>query len=122
MLGQSPLQEIQISIDGAKKLLGLREALLRLEKNKDFKLLIGQGYLDDEAQRLIGLLSEVSEDRNAPVQLGGISKDKIVSQLQGIAHFGAYIRNVYQKTEGISDTVRAYEQELEIQRQEAEVV
>lgn len=122
MLGQSPMQEIQISIEGAKKLQALRDAMLRLEKNKDFKLLIGQAYLDDEVQRLVGLLSEVAEDKNAPAQLGGMSKDKIVSQLQGIAHFSAFLRSIDQKTQGINETLRSYEEEMEIQRREAEQV
>lgn len=119
---QSPLQEIQISIDGAKKLKALGEALERLEKNRDFKLVIGTGYLDDEVQRLVGLLSEVSEDRNAPAHLGGMSKDLIVSQLQGVAHFAAYLREVARKTDGIAASLISYEQELELQRQEADQV
>lgn len=122
MLNNSPLQEIQISIDGAKKLQALGDALNRLEKNKDFKLVIGTGYLEDEVQRLVGLLSEVSEDKNAPAQLGGMSKDKIVSQLQGIAHFAAFLREVGRKTENIGATVQAYEQEQELLRREADQV
>lgn len=118
----SPTHEIEISIDGAKKLLALRQAYDRLEKNKDFKLLIAEGYLVNEALRLTGLLSEVSEDKNAPAQLGGLSKDKIVSQLQGIAHFSAFLRGVDQKTENIADTLRSYEQERELQIREAEQV
>lgn len=119
---QSPVQEVEISIEGARKLVGLREALDRLEKNRDFKLLISNGYLTDEALRLTGLLSEVAEDRNAPAAIGGMSKDKIVSQLQGIAHFAAYIRGIDQKTQNIHDTLRAYEQERELRIREAEQV
>lgn len=119
---QSPVQEIELSIEGARKLLSLREALLRLEKNKDFKLLISNGYLVDEALRLTGLLSEVSEDRNAPAVLGGVSKDKIVSQLQGVAHFSAYLREIDRKTDGIQESLRAYEQERELRIQETELV
>lgn len=116
----SQTQHIEISIEGAKKLKQLGEALDRLCKNKDFKLLIETGYCEDEALRLVGLLAEVSEDRNAPAQLGGMSKGLIVSQLQGVAHFSAYLREVKRKTTGIADTLLAYEQERELQRREAE--
>lgn len=118
----SPTKEIEVSIEGAKKLVALRDAYDRLEKNKDFKLLIANGYMVDEALRLTGLLSEVSEDKNAPAQFGSVSKDKIVSQLQAIAHFAAFLRGVDAKTEGIRDSLHAYEQERELQLQQAELV
>ena len=114
----SPIQEIQISIDGAKKLKALGEALDRLRRNKDFKLVVELGYLEDEALRLTGCLSEVTDTINAPAAIGGMSKEKIVSQLQGIAHFSAYLREVERKTSGIHESLLAYEQELELRRQE----
>lgn len=120
MLNQTPLQEIQISIEGAKHLKQLGEALERLEKNKDFKLVVGNGYFENEALRLTGLLAEVTETRNAPSALGGISKNSIVDQLSAIAHFSAYIRGVRGKTQGIGEQLAAYEQEQELLRQEAE--
>lgn len=120
MFNQPAMQEIQISIEGAKKLKSLAEALERLEKNKDFKTVIGTAYMEDEVFRLTGMLSEVTDDRNAPAALGGISKASIVQQLTSIANLSAFLREVRRKTDGIGATLLAYEQEQELQRQEAE--
>ena len=52
------LQEIEVSLKAAKETVKLGEALLRLEKNRDFNKLIGERYFQQEASRLVGLLAD----------------------------------------------------------------
>lgn len=46
--------------DKFEKQIALKEALLRLEDNKDFQLLIVEGYLQDEALRTLELSTSSS--------------------------------------------------------------
>lgn len=47
------VHEIELTIDQAEHQIKLGEALERLQSNKDFKLVINQGYLENEAIRLV---------------------------------------------------------------------
>lgn len=53
-------EEVQITLDQAKNKVKLVEALDRLERNKDFKLVIGEEFLKQEPLRLVGCLSDPS--------------------------------------------------------------
>lgn len=119
---QSSVQEVKISLEGAKKLQALGQALARLEKNKDFQAVINVAYCENETFRLTGMLAECTEDKNCPPSLGGISKALIVSQLTSIAHLSAWLRTTRDKVSGIDEQVQAYEQEAEYLRQEVEGV
>lgn len=50
--------EMQTTLDEAKKKVKLGEALERLERNKDFKLVIEHEFLTQEPLRLVSLLSD----------------------------------------------------------------
>lgn len=50
--------EIQIDLDEAKKKVKLLEALERLQRNKDYKLLIEEEYLRQEPLRLVSCLAD----------------------------------------------------------------
>jgi hypothetical protein len=52
---QDTVQLIEESIQRNRQLIEMDKALERLESNKDFKLLIIDGYLRDEAVRLVHL-------------------------------------------------------------------
>ncbi len=64
------IKEIELSIKRAVNLVDAGKALDRLRSNKDFKLIIGDGYLKEEAIRLVHLKSNVSmqtPDRQASI-------------------------------------------------------
>ena len=52
--------DLQIEIDDHKKKIKLAEALARLEKNKDYKLVIEHEFMTQEPLRLVGLLSDLN--------------------------------------------------------------
>jgi len=57
MSTQQDIQTIEISIGKAKRAIELNKALNRLDKNKDFQLVIQEAYFKDEAARLIAAKS-----------------------------------------------------------------
>lgn len=57
-MSDNSYNEMQITLDEAKKKVKLGEALARLEKNKDFKLVIEHEFLTQEPLRLVSLLSD----------------------------------------------------------------
>lgn len=50
------IQQVEIDIEDAKKAVELGKSLKRLEANRDFKKLILEGYLVNEAARMARLL------------------------------------------------------------------
>lgn len=52
------IQQVEVSLEHAKKTLALSDALRRLESNRDFQQVILQGFFVDEAARLVGLTAE----------------------------------------------------------------
>ena len=69
-----------------EKQIALKEALIRLEDNKDFQLLIIEGYLQDEALRTLQL--SVSSSLNQE------QRDNSLSLAQSTAHLQNYFRTV----------------------------
>lgn len=47
------LNAVEIDIERARELIELAEALKRLHNNKDFKLIIREGYFKEEASRVV---------------------------------------------------------------------
>ena len=52
------IQEIELSIQQAKKAVAFGDALERLLRNTDFQLVIDQGYMTEESRRLTLLLGD----------------------------------------------------------------
>lgn len=52
---QSQIEAIEIEIEAAKEKIALRDAMLRLEKNRDFKKVFADFFLRDYAVRLVKL-------------------------------------------------------------------
>lgn len=80
------MQEIEINIEQAKEAIELFDCLNRLRENNDFKKLIEEGYFKDEACRLVLIRGEDSMKE---------VKDDILRDIDGIASFHAYLRQVY---------------------------
>lgn len=52
------IEQIEISIDEAKRLVKKRDDLEKLIKNREFKSLITEGYFKEEAQRLVSISAD----------------------------------------------------------------
>ena len=69
------------------------EALTRLQNNADFKLVITDGYMEDEAIRLVHLLGDArfnSDDKKAAY------REDFQERMIGIARLSEYFRSVFQ--------------------------
>ena len=106
MYATSDLDAVEVSIEDAKKKIALFRALEKLQKNKDFKLLINTGYLENEAIRLVHLKSDFN--MTAPEQQEFIDR-AIVS----IGNFRSYLSSIYQQGHGAIQALEDHEQTRE---------
>lgn len=75
------IQHVELSLEEAKKLVAFGEAISRLEKNKDFQLVILDGYFSDESKRLTFLTADTTlDDKSANAVLYGI---RAIGELRG---------------------------------------
>lgn len=78
---------IERDVANYKADIKLLEALERLEKNRDFITIIGKGYLEKEALRLISF-------RTDPSSQSDISQRNVMRDIDGIASFSDYLRHI----------------------------
>lgn len=57
-MNDQAIQYVELTLEAAKQQAGLLEALQRLERNRDFRKVILDGYFRDEPARLASLLAE----------------------------------------------------------------
>ena len=55
---EQQLEQVEISLDNAKRLVAFGDAIERLEQNKDFQTVILEGYFKEEAARIVGLKAD----------------------------------------------------------------
>jgi hypothetical protein len=75
MTPQETIQAIEASITENRQYLSLYEAFERLQENRDFKTVIQNGYLKDEAVRLVHLKADpnMQTPERQEAILGGIN-------------------------------------------------
>jgi hypothetical protein len=83
------LETIELSIEQAKGMIAKLEAAQRLITNKDFTLLVDEGYFRDEASRLVLLKSD-------PSMQGDNEQREIDNGILAIGGFRKYISTVFQ--------------------------
>lgn len=105
------VQQIQISIDTAKKTVKNSDALNRLYKNRDFLHLIEEFLFKQEPVRLVHLL-------NDPSQQTETARAKILKEMDMIAGFADFLRNVDRFGTEFREKVAEFEAEQERARQE----
>jgi hypothetical protein len=102
---EQQIQQVEVAIEDAKQHVAFGEAMSRLEKNRDFQLVIEQGFLRDEALRLVGLTAEINL---APAQ-----KESVHASIRGIGEFKAWWRGRKVFADQMADTVVEYEEALD---------
>ena len=83
------IEEIDAAITDAKQYVEMRDALLALQKNKNFLKVINEGYLVQEAARKAKALA-------VPALQDKEQQQEIVNALQGIGHFNQYLHRIMQ--------------------------
>lgn len=104
---------LQRQIAGNKQGLALAKALINLKNNADFRTLITEGYLQNEAVRLVHLKSDPSMAE--PHLQAGILRD-----IDGIGSLAEYFRVVAKSGEQAERSIADAEaQILEIEEEDA---
>ena len=86
------LDQVEREIAGYKNQVALGELLVRLSSNKDFKALILDGFLRDNAVRLVHLKSH-------PAQQKPESQIAILREIDSIGALSGYFRAIHQQAE-----------------------
>lgn len=86
------IQEVDKEIAAIQEAIRLSESLERLSSNRDFKLLVTEGYLSKEALQLLYRKAE-------PVMQNPDAQKALTSQLDSIGHFHQYLARVKQDGE-----------------------
>ena len=87
------VEELHQRREELKKFSARAEALTRLQNNADFKLVITDGYMEDEAIRLVHLLGDArfnSDDKKF------VYREDFQERMIGIARLSEYFRNIFQ--------------------------
>ena len=87
------VEELHQRREELKKFSARAEALTRLQNNADFKLVITDGYMEDEAIRLVHLLGDArfnSDDKKAAY------REDFQERMVGIARLSEYFRSIFQ--------------------------
>jgi hypothetical protein len=83
------IEQIEVSIDSARKDVVKMESLLRLISNKDFQGLVDTGYFVDEASRLVILRAD-------PAMQSDSLQKNIDDGITAVGHFRQYLNTVMQ--------------------------
>jgi hypothetical protein len=83
----SQIEEVEVGIVQARAMVSKAEALAALFKNKDFKEVIAEGYLKEEAVRLVLLKAD-------PATLNEEMQASIADGIVAIGHFNQYLKTV----------------------------
>lgn len=95
MSNQDQINSIERTLKEAQAHAAVGKALERLKNNRDFRIVIAEGYFKDEAVRLVHLRGDSefqTPDRQAD----------ILKQIDSISNLGQYFRTIELKT-GMAD-------------------
>ena len=59
-MSEELIEEVELTIKQAKEAVELKDSVLKLQKNKDFKAVINEGYFEKQASRLVLLKADPS--------------------------------------------------------------
>lgn len=96
------IEQIELSIDDAKKAIQLSKSLDRLIKNKDFQRVIDTGYLETEAVRLVHLKADFNMQSVE-------NQDFVIRGIDSIGNLRAYFSKIFQKGRGAESALVDHE-------------
>jgi len=89
-MSNSEIKDIEESMKGARKLIALGDSLERLKSNRDFRLLVSEGYFEKEAVRLVHLKSN-------PGFQSPQMQDSVLKQIDAIGNLNLYFQTISQQ-------------------------
>lgn len=99
------IEQIEEKLAELKEVVKKRNRVLNLAKNPDFKEIILEGFVKDEAVRLTGLIGEE-----------GFDQEGVQADLRCIAAFQRYLRRVEREGDQAEKSVADHEEMLELVR------
>lgn len=100
------IQQVEISLETAKSTYELGQALERLHDNPDFKKVIAEGYLEQEAIRLVSLAGHPSF-QSVEDQAG------LQRQINGVGAIRGYFHAIMQQAQVAGNAIDDYKSTLE---------
>ena len=110
-MSQHEVNELELNIKEAKELVELGAALARLEKNRDFKKVIQEQYLNKEAVRLVHAKGDANM-QDAKLQAN------ILRDIDGIGSFTQFLNFLQYQAEMARDAISECEDTLDHLRAE----
>jgi hypothetical protein len=101
---ENEIEELQITLEDAKRTVALRDDLMKLAKNKLFKSIIVDAYMKDEALRLTQIIGEIQHVEY---------RDEIVDALKGISHFRQWMDRILGMGDVAEQSIKEYENVLQ---------
>lgn len=112
---ENQLVQIDLEIGEAKKHIEKRDAFLRLCRMPEWKLIIDEGYLKDDAARLVLL-------KSAPVSEGVEAQKRIDDSITAVGQFYQHCRSIMAQGDQSEAALADYEQvREEIESDEGDV-
>jgi len=105
----SDIHEIEVTAEELRKIVKKKDMALKLAGNREFKALILDGYLIDEAARLVGVSADPTMEKVWP---------HIQNDIRGISCFKQFMMNTVRMGEIAENDLRDNEEELEYLRSE----
>lgn len=107
------VQELELSIKEAKKMVELGNSLERLTKNRDFKKVINEAYLEKEAVRLVHLKGDANMQ-------GEREQKNIDRDISAISSFRQFLDFIFIQADHARDAIADCEEALDEARAEDE--
>lgn len=106
MTDQNQIRQLEIQIETAQRAVDTMGALIRLQDNKDFNLVINEEYLKDYPLNLVDSLADANLQE--PIQ-----QEAIQQSLRGVSELRAYFRTVVQRGRTMEKTIRQSNEEID---------
>lgn len=97
------IQEIELNIQEAKKIVAIGDSLERLRHNVDFKKVISEGFFKEEAIRLVHLKAD--QNMQTPER-----QQSIIRQMDAIGALNDYFQTLFYRADMAQKAIEADEQ------------
>jgi len=106
MTPDQQIEQIELSIEQAKSSIDMRDALRRLNENKDFKKVIVEGYFEKEASRVVLLKADPNTQDTE-------TQDALDKSIIAIGQLRQYMRTIFQVGGMADGAMGSHEEALE---------
>lgn len=112
MYDQNEQGQIEVTIEELKAQVAKLEVVVKLSDDPNFKKAITEGYLKDEAVRLVGLLADPS------VVCDPDAHKDVINQMHGVAYLRRYLSFAHRQHAQLQRELESHLEEAATQAQE----